>query len=918
MARLDFSSIFKRSSALTSTNNKTDKDFCNILEQLKTEIDKCSSRSSLSIVGVNELKYCIEELCNKTVASDHYSEAIDVLQWLRSADLNESADNYKSQYINRILPYTEDVGRIIDNIDSYDLPENDINNIKEAASDYLLADRILTNHSKISKRFNIEHEISKVKSKGMKTVVESCCSMIDTYNIRPYQKFSMCIDEITYLFEKNHVLYDQDDLCSTILEYFLLRMPNIDEKEMNGFRYTLENNRCVDDVKSTYKYITESFETTNIRSCIRNFLKSSNKTLELYENSFVDIISKTSIVDIKSNYNKLLEFGYNVYTSDLFSSPTNFTEIRKVTDTIFQTVFQKCSDTSISDDYDQITRDDLSSMIDKTKYVASCIPVNSLTDDDIARKADFKDLLANNCLENCYSLYTMLYDKKNLEAIKFVNEDSEESIPLKEFKIFKFNNLIKATHNLDKYLNRYTSKFGKKIHEKLKKGATKIRSILFEADGKLDKESIYNFIGNDSKVDFCMYQIETTSENDVKEVQDELIDICDSFNYQLKIDNLDSIRAYYILNGCVAELHLKDSTNLILTEEDWNMVNISDNSFNDIYIEQLGIFDACNKVAENFDIRSLDDTISSVFMSDDINMSLEAYNIAMDALSLMGASKYQAESFTDGFSYYINSGTVNESTELRRENVLVRKIYESWEPEENIPYDIQVEAADIFLDIISEAAPKIHKVKVGGAAVKKDKPDVGADKDNDKESKPKGVEAVANKLNNIKLYLHGLRGKAKQMNQKEKEASRNLDAAFNNFVKSVKNALVSDRREAIIKGSVIPSFSRSLKIATSLAVSGLVTGNPVVPLVAALGGFAASKKLTKRERMLLLDEIETELEVVEKEIANADAKNQIKKYRQLLQYKKDLQRQYQRIKYNIKVGKDILPGSAAGFKDRYN
>ena len=66
--------------------------------------------------------------------------------------------------------------------------------------------------------------------------------------------------------------------------------------------------------------------------------------------------------------------------------------------------------------------------------------------------------------------------------------------------------------------------------------------------------------------------------------------------------------------------------------------------------------------------------------------------------------------------------------------------------------------------------------------------------------------------------------------------------------------------------------------------------------------------------MLLLDEIETELEVLEKEIAIADSKNQIKKYRTLLQYKKNLQRQYQRIKYNLRVGKDILPSSSAGMK----
>ena len=76
-----------------------------------------------------------------------------------------------------------------------------------------------------------------------------------------------------------------------------------------------------------------------------------------------------------------------------------------------------------------------------------------------------------------------------------------------------------------------------------------------------------------------------------------------------------------------------------------------------------------------------------------------------------------------------------------------------------------------------------------------------------------------------------------------------------------------------------------------------------------------SKKLKKKERLLLLDEIETELTVLEKEIAAAESDGNMKKYRALLKYQKDLQRQYQRIKYNIRVGKDILPGSTAGVKN---
>ena len=99
-----------------------------------------------------------------------------------------------------------------------------------------------------------------------------------------------------------------------------------------------------------------------------------------------------------------------------------------------------------------------------------------------------------------------------------------------------------------------------------------------------------------------------------------------------------------------------------------------------------------------------------------------------------------------------------------------------------------------------------------------------------------------------------------------------------------------------------------------LAGLGIATGSVVVPIIAAIGGLAISKKLNDKERLLLLDEIETELEVVEKELQIADSNNQMKKYRALLQYKKDLQRQYQRIRYNIRVRKDILPNSSTGVK----
>ena len=159
--------------------------------------------------------------------------------------------------------------------------------------------------------------------------------------------------------------------------------------------------------------------------------------------------------------------------------------------------------------------------------------------------------------------------------------------------------------------------------------------------------------------------------------------------------------------------------------------------------------------------------------------------------------------------------------------------------------------------------------------------------------------------NNLKLMMAGIKKKMSSLSAKQQELCRNLDACVNNLASSIKQALVSDRREAIIKGSVIPSFSKGIKLCIPLA--GITAFNPALGLITALGGLAMSKSLTERERSLLLDEIDIELKVVSKEIQKAEDKGDTKNYRKLLTYQKKLQREHQRIKYRLKGGNKNLP-----------
>ena len=64
--------------------------------------------------------------------------------------------------------------------------------------------------------------------------------------------------------------------------------------------------------------------------------------------------------------------------------------------------------------------------------------------------------------------------------------------------------------------------------------------------------------------------------------------------------------------------------------------------------------------------------------------------------------------------------------------------------------------------------------------------------------------------------------------------------------------------------------------------------------------------------MLLLDEIEVELQVVNKELQRAEQNDDMKKYRQLLTYQKKLKKEDFKLRYNLssKMGKDYITKSS--------
>ena len=157
--------------------------------------------------------------------------------------------------------------------------------------------------------------------------------------------------------------------------------------------------------------------------------------------------------------------------------------------------------------------------------------------------------------------------------------------------------------------------------------------------------------------------------------------------------------------------------------------------------------------------------------------------------------------------------------------------------------------------------------------------------------------SVTNKLN---VAMMKLRNSFTKMGDAERRLSRNLDMGMSGFKKGIERALTTDNREAVIKGSILPSFSKIVKLC--LVNAGLIAlHQPLIAVIVTLGYFACSAKFKAKERQMVIDEIEIELEMCEKYIQIAESKNDMKALRQLLTTKKELQRQLQRVKYKMQV-----------------
>lgn len=473
------------------------------------------------------------------------------------------------------------------------------------------------------------------------------------------------------------------------------------------------------------------------------------------------------------------------------------------------------------------------------------------------------------------------------------------------------NNLLKAR----KWIKGKAQpmRVGKQVTDVIKTAGSNSKMLTLVKKGVLgETATIYEYLTPEGDFDTIVDRYITVDEVPINTSVLNMFDqICQDMNNNIFYTSSTGCGTYFLATENMIEIHYFDNERVELTEEE--AIIVSEQTMSEAFDMPL-IYEFALYSSMPDDIMELNEAELIKRATDTLLEHREATeNDFKSFLELAAYATIYHDTIEKIFESVCEAMPATFRTQYQTEVAQYRPILTEDE--------LELEALDFFKDFINE---KVDYDEKYGKELGKDDDDEEEEDDLKKEAqkkvnpdkkenkKPKKEEKIMS-FNNIKLFQMGLKKKMKDLSAKEQGFCRNLDGSFSRLVKSMQQALVSDRREAIIKGSVIPSLSKAIKWGCVIAGTAII--NPIAPIITAIGAFAMSKKLTKKERTLLLDDIEIELKVIDKEIGIAESDNNTKKMRALMKEQRNLQRQYQRIKYNIRVGKDLIPGGTTGGND---
>lgn len=187
-------------------------------------------------------------------------------------------------------------------------------------------DRVLTNHQKLAKRFNLDNVVRKcpLNYQSYQDCIYNICSLIETYDIPQGLRYLITLENTMYLMHKNCVPVENSFIVETVTDYFLMsESENYDiEDTIKDLKYVIENSRffskedlsCVEYLCVNEQDIIDQLENEDLYPIEENkvhdmFLKFKNKkTKTIKKQQKIDSLKiKKNIHDFKKSNKKSIE-----------------------------------------------------------------------------------------------------------------------------------------------------------------------------------------------------------------------------------------------------------------------------------------------------------------------------------------------------------------------------------------------------------------------------------------------------------------------------------------------------------------------------------------------------------------------------------------------------------------------------------
>lgn len=162
--------------------------------------------------------------------------------------------------------YGRKIGEVKNSSETSDEQQNEEQeNVKECFDRFIhvayvneQCDRVLSNHQKLTKRFNLDNVVRKcpLNYQSLQECIFNICNLLETYDMPEGARYLISLENTMYLMNKNCVPVDNSFIVETVTDYFLMNENENIDNTVRNIKYVIENSKFFNEEElSGIKYL---------------------------------------------------------------------------------------------------------------------------------------------------------------------------------------------------------------------------------------------------------------------------------------------------------------------------------------------------------------------------------------------------------------------------------------------------------------------------------------------------------------------------------------------------------------------------------------------------------------------------------------------------------------------------------------